>query len=78
MAIYVTKCYKIPAGLYVMGGSESVSNEGTTQGDQITMSIYAIGILPLLSLIISYDNNFVLKHIAYADDLTGLGYIDGL
>ena len=41
---------------------------------------YAIGILPLLLSIISYDNKFVLKHdVAYADDVTGVGGdIDGL
>ena len=53
LSAYVYNCYSLPARLFVQGGKELKSLEGITQGDPIASSIYAIGILPLLSLIIS-------------------------
>ena len=48
LAIYVTNCYSQPARLFVIGGVELASHEGTTQGDPLGMAIYAIGLTPLL------------------------------
>ena len=33
IAQYVTNCYRIPARLFIIGGKELLSREGTTQGD---------------------------------------------
>ena len=44
------------------------------QGDPIAMSMYAMGILPLLLLNLGYDA----KRIAFADDFTGIGKINKL
>ena len=66
-----------PARLFVTGGSELKSKEGTTQGDPVAMSMYALGIIPLLQLNNqqqSSDNNFT-RRIAFADDFTGIGTI---
>ena len=37
LARYVTTCYQAPARLFVIGGKELRSQEGTTQGDPIGM-----------------------------------------
>ena len=69
MAIYVRNCYMTPARLFIAGGKELLSAEGTTQGDPLAMPAYGIGILPLLLLVKEEEGN--LKHVAYADDIGG-------
>ena len=69
MSIYLKNCYSVPARLFVAGGNEVSSAEGTTQGCPLAMPGYGIGILPLLTLIKADDNT--IKHVAYADDLGG-------
>ena len=69
MATYLSNCYRTPARLFVTGGRELLSAEGTTQGCPLAMPGYGIGILPLLVLI--KNNDPLLKHVAYADDIGG-------
>ena len=69
IATYLSNCYSTPARLFVTGGKELLSAEGTTQGCPMAMPSYGIGILPLLLLI--KDNDELLKHVAYADDIGG-------
>ena len=44
---FVENCYRAPSRLFVVGGVELSSAEGTMQGDPIKM-IYAITIIPLI------------------------------
>ena len=52
IATFVRNCYGLPSRLFVIGGSEILSSEGTTQGDPIAMAIYAIGIIPLILMLL--------------------------
>ena len=45
---YAYNCYSPHARLFVIGGKEIRSMEGTTQGDPPSMAFYAIGLLPLI------------------------------
>ena len=49
---FVRNCYALPSRLYVIGGSELKSCEGTTQGDPAAMMIYAIAKMSLLLMLI--------------------------
>ena len=68
---YVNNCYRTPARLFVIGGTEITSEEGTTQGDPLGMAIYAIGLTPLLDFIQSLILEITMA--AFADDITSAG-----
>ena len=70
MATYIHNCYQQPSRLFIAGGKELQSAEGTTQGDPTAMPAYGVGILPFLSLIKSGGGKGV-KQLAYADDIGG-------
>ena len=81
MATYVRNCYTLPSRLFIIGGTEIRSSEGTTQGDPTATSIYAIAIIPLVLMIVkimstSPDNTS--KIVAYADDFTAEGTVKDL
>ena len=80
MSRYVNNCYKHPARLFIIGGKEIKSNEGTTQGDPLGMAIYAIGLTPLIEAMVEYsyalansDETKQTLMVAFADDLTAVG-----
>ena len=72
MATYAYNSYCTSARLFVQGGKEITSSEGTTQGDSFAMPMYAIGVTPLLNNI-KNETNTKIKHAAFADDLAGAG-----
>ena len=61
-----------------MGGVEILSQEGVTQGCALSMPIYALGLLPLLSNIKWGAEIGTIKHAAYEDDLSGVGKLERL
>ena len=50
MTTYTYNCYAKASRLFVQGGKEITSAEGTTQGDPIAMPLYAVAITPLLRM----------------------------
>ena len=81
ISTYVSNCYMMPSRLFVIGGYELKSSEGTTQGDPIAMAVYAMAVIPLLLMLLEIvtevpDNTA--KMVAYADDFTAAGTIKSL
>ena len=66
---YVVNSYRVPARLFVIGGIELCSNEGTTQGDPIGMAVYAMGITQLLNFMLSTIADVPDQMAAFADDI---------
>lgn len=75
IAIYLINTYRAPARLFVVGGEELESSEGTTQGDPLAMSLYAVSLQPLITRLTIASPA---KQCWYADDATGSGSLDGL
>jgi len=80
IATFVSNCYNVPSRLFVVGGTELKSSEGTTQGDPIAMLVYAIATIPLILHTIRSleENSSKTKAAGYADDVFGGGTIRGL
>ena len=49
LATFVINTYTEPARLFIIGGKEIKSAEGTTQGDPIAMGLYAVSLQPLIT-----------------------------
>lgn len=73
LATYATNTYRVPVRLFVMGGKELKCTEGTTQGDLLAMSLYAISLQPLITRLNLSSNA---KQCWYADDATGAGSLE--
>ena len=73
MAIYIRNSYKRYSRLFISGGGEIKSVEGTTQGDPLAMAAYGVGITPLFGLIRNET-----KQVAFADDLSGAHKLENL
>ncbi|XP_066925323.1 uncharacterized protein [Clytia hemisphaerica] len=71
IAIFISNTYSSSARLFVSGGYEISSSEGTTQGDPVAMPLYALALVPLLENI---DSNNI-NQVAYADDLSAAGQL---
>ena len=80
LATFIRNCYAERLRLFVVGGVEISSNEGTTQGDPVAMAIYAIAILPLILLLVeaSVAKDHTTISAGFADDLTAAGKINEL
>ena len=64
--------YRISTRLFIAGGGEILPQEGTTQGDNLAMSFYALGTSVLI-----YSNNNA-KQIWLADDAAAGGSLKQL
>ena len=80
IATFVKNCYNVPARLFVIGGKELLSKEGTTQGDPTAMGAYAIGLTPLLRFLHNFiiSNSLTTKQVAFADDFTVAGKVEDI
>ena len=70
IAVYAINTYRQTARLFILGGREILSAEGTTQRDPLAMALYALSIQPLIT--ISQAASTV-KQCWFADDASGPG-----
>ena len=49
IVVYAINTYRQPARLFILGGREILSAEGTTQRDPLAMALYALSIQPLIT-----------------------------
>ena len=63
--------YRVPSRLFVTGGGEMVSQEGTTQGDPLAMAFYGLSTVPLQNDLRIGEPE--VKQVWLADDATGAG-----
>jgi hypothetical protein len=73
LAIFSRNCYQVPARLFVTGGAELASQEGTTQGDPLAMPFYALSLMPLIR-----ELHGTIHQIWYADDAQAAGGLESL
>ena len=73
IATYIYNSYCAPARLFILGGEEIKSKEGTMQGNPIAMSAYGIGLTPLLDVLSRGEADEAWKQVAFADDISGVG-----
>ena len=66
----------VSARLFIIGGKELKSHEGTTQGYPTAMAEYALGLTPLFDDLQSVKRS--VKHVAFEDDLTGAAKLEEL
>lgn len=72
IAVFAINTYRLPARLFITGGQEILSAEGTTQGDPLAMGMYALSIQPLIT---SLQGACDIKQCWFADDASGAGSI---
>ena len=75
IATYVINTCPRHARLFVMGGKELLSVEGTTQGDPVAMSLYAVSLQPVIAHL---QTSSSAKQCWFADDATGSGTLENV
>ena len=76
LATVFQNTYGQPIRLFVSGGGEILSMEGTCQGDPLAMALYAVSIMPLIQQL--KDSNPSVAQGWYADDDAAAGTIHAL
>ena len=75
-ATILINTYRTPSRLFITGGGEIFSSEGTTQGDSLAMAFYGISVNPLLTRLEFNQTN--VHQVWLADDATGAGTLQNL
>ena len=70
LATYVINTYRQPVRLFITGGEEIISAEGTSQSDPLSITLYAISLQPLITRL---QVSSAAKQYWFADNATGSG-----
>ena len=86
-ATVLINTYRIPTRLFITGGGEIASTEGTTQGDALAMPFYGISITPIINTLrlkfqhldnTTQQTTFSVSQVWLADDATAAGKLQKL
>ena len=72
----LTNYYQSPTRLFVTGGGEILSREGTTQGDPLGMAMFSLAMVPLINQLQATAKSTM--QVWFADDTSGVGVLKGL
>ena len=72
----LVNCYQSPVRLFVSGGGEILSKEGTTQGDPLGMAMFALSMVPLIKKLKEKCESAM--QVWFADDASGVGTLVSL
>ena len=75
-ATVLINTYRLPSRLFLVGGGEILSTEGTTQGDTLAMPFYGISTRPLINKLNHLTSQ--VHQVWLADDATGAGTLTNL
>ena len=75
IATYAINTYRLPRRLFIVGGQELKSSEGTMRVDPLSMAIFAISLQPLIT---SLHLTFSTKQCWFADDASPAGMANEL
>ena len=80
ISTFVTNCYAALVLLFAIGVSEIKSNEETTQGDPVAVAIYALGMTPLIMVMVELVSTKCvdIKMVAFADGFSAAAKLKSL
>ena len=80
ISTFVTNCYAALVLLFAIGVSEIKSNEETTQGDPVAVAIYALGMTPLIMVMVELVSTkcVEIKMVAFADGFSAAAKLKSL
>ena len=73
MSLYIINTYRSPSRLFICGGGEILSQEGTTQGDPLAMPWYSVNTSIMIQSLRTSTSD--VKQVLLADDSAGGGQI---
>ena len=75
ISTYAINTYRLPTKLFIVAGQGLKISEGKTQGDPLSMAIYAISLQPLIA---SLHLTFYAKQFWFANDASDAGMVTEL
>ena len=76
ISLYVINTYRSPSRLFICGGGEILSREGTTQGDPLAMPWYSVNTFIIIHSL--RNDKPMVTQVWLADDSAGAGKISSL